>query len=57
MLSHFCHRRKELNIDKFEKIFEKFDIEIDPQKEHKKISLKKVTKNINKGYTEDTVNE
>lgn len=53
LLSHFSHKRKEFNIDRFERIFEKFDLEMDPFKTHKRDKYKKMCKFINKSYIED----
>lgn len=50
MLSHFSHKRKEYNVDRFEKIFDKFDLEMDPFKEHKFDKYRKMCKYINKSY-------
>ncbi len=49
-INHLSIRRKEYNLERFEKIFERFDNLLDPARLHKKDKLEKLLKTINKGY-------
>jgi len=49
-INHLSIRRKEYNLERFEKIFERFDNLIDPARLHKKEKNEKLLKAINKGY-------
>lgn len=52
-LSHLSHRRKEYNLERFEKILERFDNHMDYSKQYKFEKQKKLLKVINKGYIID----
>ena len=49
-ISHLSYRRKEYNLERFEKIFERFDNSMDPSRQHKKDKTIKLIKSINKSY-------
>lgn len=54
MLSHISYKRKFYSIDRFEKIFEDFDMNLDKYKVHKHMKSQIMLMNINKIYNSST---